>query len=386
MPKKPKTSGSVGSHDTGKLNQIDSYTYPEYDRANIPLVGMAKFDTVASPEGQYAYDPHIDPSLQWAGKKEGAYFEVPTTSIHIHESIKPHKIIRSVQTMGDNFQDPQGWLFESDVEITTRINNAIEFYQHNVRTLDRNISTQYFERLLMSQIKKPVVREMQTKTGMYQKNKLEFIKNPTVLEFPGLPGNKGYSEAVLEKAIIDHLQQFILELGKGFAFVERQYLIRIDTTDYYVDLVFYNFILKCFILIYLKTTRIMHQDAGQMNMYVRMFDELKHGDSDNPTIGILLCSETDKDIARYSILKGNEHLFATKYKLYLPTEEELRTEIERQNLIFKHPLAVLGVSICNVRTTVLVLDVFVATLPKASGKLAKRHWLCLVGQQNTFLE
>jgi len=200
----------------------------------------------------------------------------------------------------------------------------------DVRTLDRNISTQYYERLLMSQVKKPVIQEMLSKTGKYQKNKLEFIKNPSVLEFLGLPGNIGYSEKILEKAIINHLQQFILELGKGFAFVERQQLIRTDTSDYYIDMVFYNYILKCFVLIDLKTDRITHQDVGQMDMYVRMYDELKRNEGDNPTIGILLCSETDKDIARYSILKGNEHLFATKYKLYLPTEEELRIEIEKE--------------------------------------------------------
>jgi predicted nuclease of restriction endonuclease-like (RecB) superfamily len=200
----------------------------------------------------------------------------------------------------------------------------------DVRTLDRNISTQYYERLLMSQAKKPVIQEMRSKTGRYQKNKLEFIKNPSVLEFLGLPGNMGYSEAILEKAIINHLQQFILELGKGFAFVERQQLIRTETSDYYIDMVFYNYILKCFVLIDLKTSRITHQDVGQMDMYVRMYDELKRNEGDNPTIGILLCSETDKDIARYSILKGNEHLFATKYKLYLPTEEELRIELEKE--------------------------------------------------------
>jgi predicted nuclease of restriction endonuclease-like (RecB) superfamily len=200
----------------------------------------------------------------------------------------------------------------------------------DVRTLDRNISTQYYERLLMSQVKKSVIQEMKSKTGKYQKNKLEFIKNPSILEFLGLPGNMGYSEAILEKAIINHLQQFILELGKGFAFVERQQLIRTDTSDYYIDMVFYNYILKCFVLIDLKTSRITHQDVGQMDMYVRMYDELKRNEGDNPTIGILLCSETDKDIARYSILKGNEHLFATKYKLYLPTEEELRIEIEKE--------------------------------------------------------
>ena len=200
----------------------------------------------------------------------------------------------------------------------------------DVRTLDRNISTQYYERLLISQVKKPVKKEMESKTKKYQKNKLEFFKNPSVLEFLGLSENKGYTERVLEKAIINHLQQFLLELGKGFAFVERQQLIRTDSADYYVDMVFYNYILKCFILIDLKTERITHQDIGQMDMYVKMFDELKRGEGDNTTIGIILCSETDKDIARYSILKGNEHLFATKYKLYLPTEEQLKTEIEKE--------------------------------------------------------
>ena len=124
-------------------------------------------------------------------------------------------------------------------------------------------------------------------------------------------------------------------MGKGFAFVERQQLIRTEATDYYVDLVFYNFILKCFVLIDLKTSRITHQDVGQMDMYVRMYDELKRNESDNPTIGILLCADTDADIARYSILKGNEYLFATKYKLYLPTEGQLRREIEREKEIIR---------------------------------------------------
>jgi predicted nuclease of restriction endonuclease-like (RecB) superfamily len=201
----------------------------------------------------------------------------------------------------------------------------------DVRALDRNISTQYYERLLLSQVKKKsVIKEMKTETVKFQKNKLEFIKNPSVLEFLGLPGNTGYSEAVIEQAVINHLQQFILELGKGFAFVERQQLIRTGAADYYIDLVFYNFILKCFVLIDLKTSRITHQDVGQMDMYVRMYDELKRNEGDNPTIGILLCADTDADIARYSILKGNEHLFATRYKLYLPTKAQLRKEIERE--------------------------------------------------------
>ena len=202
--------------------------------------------------------------------------------------------------------------------------------QWSSRTLDRNIATQYYERLLMSQKKEPVVQEMREKTIDYQRDKFEFIKNPTVLEFLNLPNNLGYAESSLEKAIIDNLQQFILELGKGYAFVERQKLIRTEARNYYVDLVFYNYILKCFVLIDLKTERITHQDVGQMDMYVRMFDETICSEGDNPTLGIVLCSETDQDIARYSILKGSEQIFAAKYKLYLPSEEELAREIERQ--------------------------------------------------------
>ncbi len=204
-----------------------------------------------------------------------------------------------------------------------------------VRTLDRNISTLYYERLLLSQIKEPVQHEMTEKTTAFQQDKFEFIKNPAVLEFLNLPANMSYTEAEIEKALIDNIQKFILELGKGFAFVERQQLIRTETKDYYIDLIFYNYLLKCFVIIDLKTEPITHQDVGQMDMYVRMYDELKKSNDDNPTVGILLCTETDQDIARYSILKGNEQIFATKYKLYLPTEEELRIEIEREKLILK---------------------------------------------------
>ena len=204
----------------------------------------------------------------------------------------------------------------------------------SVRTLDRNINTQYYERMLASQDKAPVEHEMQEKTRQFQQDKLEFIKNPTVLEFLGLPGNKSYQEKDIEKAILDNLREFLMELGKGFAFVGRQQLIRTEAEDYYVDLVFYNYILKAFVLIDLKVGKITHQDVGQMDMYVRMYDELKRGEGDNPTIGILLCSQTDKDIARYSILKGNEQIFASKYKLILPSEEELAEEIGRQREIF----------------------------------------------------
>lgn len=160
-------------------------------------------------------------------------------------------------------------------------------------------------------------------------------KNPSVLEFLNLPSQSSFTESQLETAIIDNLHHFLLEMGKGYAFVERQKLIRTETRDYFVDLVFYNYILKCFVLIDLKTERITHQDVGQMDMYIRMYDETIKGSDDNPTVGIVLCSETDHDIARYSILKGNEQIFATKYKLYLPTVEELTAEIEREKELIR---------------------------------------------------
>ncbi|MCL2550014.1 MAG: PDDEXK nuclease domain-containing protein [Methanimicrococcus sp.] len=205
----------------------------------------------------------------------------------------------------------------------------------STRTLDRNISTLYYQRLLSSQNKEPIVAEMQEKTKEFQKDKQEFIKNPSVLEFLGLLDNKGYTETELEQAIIDEMQKFLLELGKGFAFVERQQLVRTETQDFYIDLVFYNYILRCFVILELKTNKMTHQDIGQLDMYVRMYDDLKRREDDNPTIGILLCTETDKTIAQYSVLNENRQLFATKYMEYLPTEEELRCEIERQKEIFR---------------------------------------------------
>lgn len=208
----------------------------------------------------------------------------------------------------------------------------------SIRTLDRNISTLYYQRLLSSQLKEGVENEMIEKTKDFQNDAFEFIKNPAVLEFLNLPVSYSYTEAELEKALIDNLQKFILELGKGFAFVERQQLIRTETSDFYIDLVFYNYILKCFVIIELKTNKLSHQDIGQLDMYVRMYDDLKKQASDNPTIGILLCTETDKTIAKYSVLAENKQLFSTKYLPYLPTEEELAAEIEREKTIIKQQL------------------------------------------------
>ena len=204
----------------------------------------------------------------------------------------------------------------------------------SVRTLQRNIDTQYYYRLLQSQDKIVVKPEIKENVSSFQNDKLEFIKNPVVVEFLGLTPDTSFNETKLETSIISNLQKFLMEMGKGYAFVARQQHIHTEKQDYFIDLVFYNYILKCFVLIDLKTERITHQDVGQMDMYIRMYDELKKSPDDNPTLGIVLCSETDEDIARYSVLHGNEQLFASKYKLYLPTEEELREEIETQKAIF----------------------------------------------------
>ncbi|MDR3367169.1 MAG: DUF1016 domain-containing protein [Prevotellaceae bacterium] len=175
---------------------------------------------------------------------------------------------------------------------------------------------------------------MQQITASFQQDKLEFIKNPVVAEFLGLSPNSDFTESELEKSIVSNLQKFLMELGKGYAFVARQQHIHTEKQDYFIDLVFYNYYLKCFVLIDLKTSKINHEDIGQMDMYIRMYDELKRTDGDNPTLGVILCADTDEDIARYSILHGNEQLFASKYKTYLPSEEALRQEIEHQKQLF----------------------------------------------------
>lgn len=204
----------------------------------------------------------------------------------------------------------------------------------SVRTLQRNVSSQYYYRMLRTQNEDVVEQEMKELTLGYQNDRLEFIKNPVIAEFLGFSGNTDFTENELEKSILSNLQNFLMEMGKGYAFVGRQQHIHTEKQDYYIDLVFYNYILKCFVLIDLKTEKISHQDVGQMDMYIRMYDELKRGEGDGPTIGIVLCADTDEDIARYSVMHGNEQLFASKYKLYLPTEEELRVEIETQKAIF----------------------------------------------------
>jgi predicted nuclease of restriction endonuclease-like (RecB) superfamily len=225
-------------------------------------------------------------------------------------------------------------LQETSTEARKWYEKEAQEQEWSYRTLQRNISSQYYYRMLKSQNSESVETEMKTITAPYQLDKLEFIKNPVIAEFLGLESNTDFTETELEQRIITHIQKFLMEMGKGYAFVARQQHIRTEKEDYYIDLVFYNYILKCFVLIDLKTTKITHQDVGQMDMYIRMYDELKRNEGDNPTLGIILCADTDEDIAKYSILHGHEQLFASKYKTYLPSEEQLREEIEIQKQFY----------------------------------------------------
>jgi len=202
----------------------------------------------------------------------------------------------------------------------------------STRALDRQIGTLYYERLLASRDKDPVRQEAATQIAPLQKSPREFVRDPVLLEFLGLPETGRLLEADLEQALINKLQAFLLELGKGFAFVARQMRISTESKDFYIDLVFYNYLLKCFVLFDLKAGELTHQDIGQMDMYVRMVDDLKRAPDDNPTVGIILCTGKDTSVVRYSVLHENEQLFASKYKLVLPSEDELRAELEKEQL------------------------------------------------------
>ena len=204
----------------------------------------------------------------------------------------------------------------------------------NVRVLARNVGSQYYQRLLQSPKKDAVIAEMKKNTESLRMDARDFLKDPVVAEFLQLPSNNDFTETELEKSIIKHLKSFLLELGRGFAFMYEQYHVATDVGDFFIDLVFYNVVLKCYVLIDLKTQKDTHQDVGQMDMYVRMFDDLKRTKDDNPTIGLLLCAETSEDIARYSVLHDSKQLFQAKYLTFMPSEEELRREIEHQKEIF----------------------------------------------------
>lgn len=225
-------------------------------------------------------------------------------------------------------------LQESNAEARAWYENEAINEMWSTRTLQRNISSQYYYRLLQSQNKSVVRDEMKKLTNNLQ-DKLEFLKNPVIAEFLGFKNNSKYSETSLEKSIIEHLISFLMELGKGFAFVDRQKYIHTEKQDYYIDLVFYNYHLRCFVLVDLKTTKLSYQDVGQMDMYVKMYDELVRPEGHNPTIGLLLCADTDEDVAHYSVLSSNDQLFAAKYLTFMPTQEELRREIEQQKEFFR---------------------------------------------------
>jgi predicted nuclease of restriction endonuclease-like (RecB) superfamily len=207
----------------------------------------------------------------------------------------------------------------------------------SVRALDRQISTLYFERLLSSQ--NPPALKQEAASLIAQQaapSPLDFIRDPYVLEFlQAQPGAVLYEKDV-EQGLLDQLQKFLLELGKGFAFVARQRHLRVEGEDAYVDLVFYNYILKCFVLIELKVGKLSHQDVGQLDMYVRVFDEQVRQPGDNPTIGLILCSERNEAVARYSLLAGSEQIFASRYQPWLPTEAELQAELTRDRAMLEN--------------------------------------------------
>ncbi len=200
------------------------------------------------------------------------------------------------------------------------------------RALERQIGTLYYERLLSSRDKAAVSAEASSQLAQQaaQTSPRDFVRDPVLLEFLGLPGSGRLLESGLEQALMDKLQAFLLELGKGFAFVARQQRISTETQDFYIDLVFYNYLLKCFVLIDLKTGTLSHQHIGQMDMYVRLYDDQRRNEGDNPTVGILLCGHKDQSMVRYSVLHESEQLFASKYRLILPSEDELRAELERE--------------------------------------------------------
>ncbi|MEA2602065.1 MAG: hypothetical protein QOF89_3057 [Acidobacteriota bacterium] len=198
------------------------------------------------------------------------------------------------------------------------------------RALERQIGTLYYERLLTSKERRSVREEAVQRLEALVQSPRDFVRDPVVLEFLGLPNTGKLLESTLEEALLEKLQAFLLELGKGFAFVARQQRVSTESKDFYLDLVFYNYLLKCFVLFELKAGELTHQDIGQMDMYIRMYDEQRRGPGDNPTVGIILCAQRDASVVRYSILHGSERLFASKYRLVLPSEEELRTELDRE--------------------------------------------------------
>ena len=246
--------------------------------------------------------------------------------------------IRQFYTVFQNFHALRGELSWTHYRLLLKVEDdqARQFYMQeaidcnwSTRSLERQIGNLYYERMLMSKNAEVVKTEALEKTD--QQTPQDIIKDPYLLDFLELKDNTDFRESELEQAIIDKLQEFLLELGKGFAFVGRQYRLTTETgKHFYADLVFYNYILKCFLIIDLKVEPLTHQDIGQMDMYVRYFEDKIRQSNDNPTIGLILCTEKDKTIVQYSLLNESKQIFAAKYMTYLPTEQELRKEIERE--------------------------------------------------------
>jgi len=244
------------------------------------------------------------------------------------------RLVSAVETIRHTVYDELSW---SHYRLLMQVEDPVarEWYmreavdQHwSTRQLDRQISVLYYERLLASRKKAPVRKEAAAKLTTVEPE--QFIRDPYVLEFLDLKDYPALRESAVEQAIIDNLQPFLLELGKGFSFVARQKRVRFEDEDFYVDLVFYNYLLKCFVLIDLKVGKLTHQDIGQMESYVRMFDAHARPEGDNPTIGLILCSRKNEAIAKYSVLSEARQIFAAKYVKVLPTERELTCEIERE--------------------------------------------------------
>ena len=286
------------------------YKYVKFYKS-FPIANEQILDS-ASPKSGVAEIVHTP-----SGKSQFDILDAPSPNFNPHLSWTHYRTLLQV----DDSEALQWYVAEAARE------------NWSVRTLQRNVSSQYYYRMLQTHDKQGVHDEMQQLTAPLQ-DKLEYIKSPVIAEFLGLGQRTDYRESTLEAAILTNIQQFLMEMGKGYAFVARQQHIHTEKRDYYIDLVFYNIYLKCYVLVDLKTSVVTHQDVGQMDMYVRMYDELRRTEGDNPTIGILLCADTDDDIARFSVLKGNEQLFASKYLTYLPSKEQLREEIERQKMFY----------------------------------------------------
>ncbi|MCK4613792.1 MAG: DUF1016 family protein [Thermoplasmata archaeon] len=279
-----------------------------------------------------------------AGKGNASGSESDSSKYHapIHESLASVKCDPVRHKSGENGYALRSELTWTHYRLLLRVENekAREWYMNeaaeqnwSTRQLDRQISTLYYERLLTSRNKEPVREEAREQLAKVEPE--HFIRDPYVLEFLDLKDYPSLRETELEQALIDNLRKFLLELGKGFSFVARQKRMRFDDEDFYVDLVFYNYILKCFVLIDLKIGKLTHQDIGQMDSYVRMFEEHCKVEGDNPTIGLILCSRKNEAIAKYSVLNESRQLFASKYMLQLPTEEELQREIKRERRVIE---------------------------------------------------